>query len=74
MILSSNSIESPSMFFELGAAFADHKRIIPILSEDIDPHRIPVMLTNLPYLRPSSASEAAKYVAEVIAKTSTKDV
>src|SRR5213593_2614396 len=42
VILSHNSVDSPWTFFELGAAFADGKRIIPILVEDLDWNRIPL--------------------------------
>jgi hypothetical protein len=54
------------MYFELGAAIADHKRIIPILVEDVEIELIPQFLRRLQFLRPASPTEAGKRVAEVI--------
>ncbi len=44
VVLSPNSIDSPWIFFEVGAAVADQQRIIPVLTEDLDVPRIPVLL------------------------------
>ena len=41
VILSLASVDSPWIFFELGAAIADNKRIIPVLLEGVDMARIP---------------------------------
>ncbi|HEX8245943.1 MAG TPA: toll/interleukin-1 receptor domain-containing protein, partial [Longimicrobium sp.] len=35
--LTPNSVDSPWTFFEIGAAIADRKRIIPIITEDVSP-------------------------------------
>ena len=35
IILSPNSVDSPWTFFELGAAVADRKRIIPVVTGDV---------------------------------------
>jgi hypothetical protein len=36
LILNHDSMKRPWTFFELGAAVADQKRIVPVLAEDID--------------------------------------
>jgi hypothetical protein len=41
VIPSENSIDSPWIFFEFGAAIADMKQIIPVLFGDIESKRIP---------------------------------
>src|SRR6266508_5061177 len=41
MVLTPESVQRPCTFFELGAALADKKRIVPVLSEDVDPSDIP---------------------------------
>jgi hypothetical protein len=58
------------MFFELGAALADRKRIIPVLSRKLPPNRVPQVLRRFRFLEEPSATEAGKRVAEVI-KTKT---
>lgn len=69
VILSRNSLQSPWTFFELGAAVADHKRIIPIVTEDIDLASVPVPLAQFQLLKESSPVEAAKRVAAVLKGT-----
>ena len=43
-VLSKSSIESPWMFFELGAAVADKKRVIPVLIEGLNVQDLPSLL------------------------------
>jgi hypothetical protein len=69
VILSPNSIKSPWTFFELGAAVADEKRIIPVLTQDMDIRDVPFLLTRFQFLRESSPEEAGSRVAEVIVRT-----
>ena len=66
VILSQNSVESPWTFFELGAAVADQKRIIPIVTEDFDLSRLPLLLKQYRLLKESSPQAAGKRVAEVL--------
>ena len=66
VILSQNNIESPWTFFELGAAVADHKRIIPIATDDFDLRKLPLLLRQYQFLKESSPQEAGKRVAEVL--------
>jgi hypothetical protein len=73
VILSSRSIQSPWTFFELGAAVADGKRIIPILTEDIDMRHVPVPLARFQLLREPSPVEAGKRVAEVLKEADKKE-
>jgi hypothetical protein len=66
VILSHNSVQSPWILFELGAAVAGGKRIIPILTEDIDLRRIPLPLTSFEILKIASPKKAGMRVAEVL--------
>lgn len=68
VILSSNSIDSLTIYFEVGAAVADQKRIIPVLTDDLHLSQIPPLLRRFQVLRESSASAAGRRVAEVITK------
>jgi hypothetical protein len=65
VILSPNS-DNPWIFFELGAAVADQKRIIPVVAENLDLESLPAFLKQFQSLREASPHEAAKKVAEVL--------
>jgi hypothetical protein len=66
IILTSHSIHNPWTFFEVGAAVADEKTIIPVVTEDVQLERIPSLLRQFQFLKEASPAEAAKRVAEVI--------
>lgn len=66
VVLSQNSVESPWTFFELGAAVADRKRIIPIATEDFDLSKLPLLLKQYQLLKESSPQAAGRRVAEVL--------
>jgi hypothetical protein len=70
VFLSTNNVNSPWTFFELGAAVADNKKIIPILSEDLDVNQVPLLIRKFQMLRTKSPTEAGIRVAEVIEKSS----
>lgn len=67
VVLSGHSIDSPWTFFELGAAVADRKKIIPILTEDIDMQNLPSALSAYMALQEPSPQAAGKRVAAVLA-------
>lgn len=68
MILSPDNAESPWMFFELGAAIADKKKIIPVIVKNLERSRIPSLLQGFQFLDEPSPSIAGKRVAEVLGK------
>lgn len=68
LILSGGGEISPWIFFELGAALADKKKIIPVVPEEVDWKGIHPILTQFQFLKESSAKEAGKKVAEIIGK------
>jgi hypothetical protein len=74
VILSKNSLTNPNIFFELGAAIADHKRIFPVLVEDIDSKQLPLLLSNFQFLKESSPIEAGKRIAQAIEKSPSKQI
>ena len=65
IILSSNSAKSPGIFFEMGAAVADNKRIIPIVIDDIGHEKLPLPLIKYPYLRENSPVKAGEEIAKI---------
>jgi hypothetical protein len=66
MVLTPESIQRPWTFFELGAALADKKRIVPVLSEGVDPADIPAVVRQFQFVREQSPEAAAKRVAEAV--------
>jgi hypothetical protein len=77
VVLGPGSQENPSTMFEVGAAMADRKRIIPVmLTDDAEPEGAPKMLRRYQPLRESSPQKAGQRVAEVIrqAAAETQDV
>ncbi len=53
-------------FFELGAALAGGKRIVPVLSDDVDPSEIPAAVRQFQFVREKSPEAAARRVAEAV--------
>lgn len=66
LMVSPHRFRSPWTYFELGAAVADHKRIIPVIVSDIDWSELPPLVRQLQFVREKSATQAAKVVAEAI--------
>lgn len=66
MVLTPESVQRPWTFFELGAALADKKRIVPVLSDDVDPAEIPAIVRQFQFVREKSPEAAAKRVAEAV--------
>lgn len=69
LLLSRNSVESPWTFFEIGAAIADKKRIIPVATEDVSPDQVPSVVAQYQMLKESSPREAGRRVAEMLQET-----
>ena len=68
VILSSNSAKSPGIFFELGAAVADNKRIIPVVIDDIGQENLPLPIIKYQYLRENSPVKAGEEIAKALGK------
>ncbi len=66
MLITPESVQRPWTFFELGAALADGKRIVPVLSDDVDPADIPSVVRQFQFVREKSPEAAAKRVAEAV--------
>lgn len=66
MVLTSDSVSRPWTFFELGAAIADGKRIVPVLAGDFDESNLPALVRQYQFVREPSPEEAARKVAEAV--------
>jgi TIR domain len=56
VIVSPHTGSNAWTFFELGAAVADRKTIIPVMTENAEIERIPTVLRQFQFLRESSPS------------------
>jgi hypothetical protein len=66
VLLTPASAQSPSIFFEVGAAVADHKTIIPVLSEDMEAADMPAFLREFHWVRASKDPEDGALIARAI--------
>lgn len=73
MVITPESIQRPWTFFELGAALADGKRIVPVLSEGVDPGDIPALVRQFQFVREKSPEAAARRVAEAVMREAETD-
>ena len=67
LLLGPRSVERPALFFELGAALAMKKRIIPIVSKDMERSKIPVLLRRVRQLTQEDPEETAEEVVKAVA-------
>lgn len=66
VLLTPSSVHSPQLFFEFGAALADQKTIIPVLSNDMRIEDLPPALRQFRWVKASSAHEAAAEIAQAL--------
>lgn len=65
-VMSPRNIRNPNVFFELGAALGMGKRLIPIVSKDLEISAIPFDLRIRRYLIKGSPDDAAREVAAAV--------
>ncbi|KJU84602.1 TIR domain-containing protein [Candidatus Magnetobacterium bavaricum] len=66
VVISKNSITSQWVFFEIGVAIADEKRIIPVIIDDVPYESFPVRLKPAACFHEKSPVEAAIKVANFL--------
>jgi nucleoside 2-deoxyribosyltransferase len=65
-VVTSSNARSPNVFFELGAALGMGKRLIPVVSNDLETSLIPFGLRTRRYLAKGLPAETAREVASAI--------
>lgn len=73
VFLSQNSIHNPYVFFELGAAVAGNKKIIPVVMDDMAAKEMPLPLIKYHYLKVKYPSEAARKIADMIGNEESRE-
>lgn len=66
LVLGPDGFASPMMFFELGAAIADRKRILALVPDEGALERLPPVLRKYQVVRDPSPREAGRRIAEVV--------
>jgi hypothetical protein len=74
VLVSPKYLNSASAGFELGAAVAGNKKIIPIATQEAELTTLPPLLRNRQWLHETSPQVAGKRVAEVVAHLSDQNV
>lgn len=72
MVLSRHSVSNRWTFFELGAALAGQKRLIPVLTSDLDIAELPPYLRSIQVLREANPDAAGQRIAEALDKAALR--
>lgn len=68
LLVTSDTLKRPSLFFEIGAAMGMGKPLIPVVSKDVDLSALPISLRGRRYLiKGSPEATAQEFVSEAIA-------
>lgn len=62
-LVTPNTLNSPILFFEIGAAISMGKRVVPVVSSDVDPSTLPQSLRLRKYLIMESPEATAEEFA-----------
>jgi MTH538 TIR-like domain (DUF1863). len=66
LLIDSTNINRPNLFFEIGAALGMNKKIIPIVPEGFEAHKLPLSLQRIKFLVQKSPEETAKELVTAI--------
>ncbi|MBI1927764.1 toll/interleukin-1 receptor domain-containing protein [Candidatus Poribacteria bacterium] len=66
LLINSENVNRPNLFFEIGAALGMNKRIIPVVSKDFETYKLPLPLQRIKFLVQKSPEETAKELATAI--------
>jgi len=66
LLINSENVNRPNLFFEIGAALGMNKRIIPVVSPNFEAYTLPLPLQRIKFLVQKSPEETAKELATAI--------
>jgi len=66
LILTPNNLNSRWMFFEVGAAIVDHKKIILVLAQDIEMSQLPIFMASYQIIKELSPAKTGARVTEAM--------
>jgi hypothetical protein len=65
-VLDPRMLNTPTLFFELGAALGTGKRVVAIVPRDLDPSALPIELRRRRYLLRDSPQETAEELSHAL--------
>lgn len=72
LLVTPDTIKRPNLFFEIGAAMGMGKRLIPVVSKDVDLTELPASLRERRYLiKGSPEATAQEFVSEAMVSQAT---
>ncbi|MCI0486072.1 MAG: toll/interleukin-1 receptor domain-containing protein [Blastocatellia bacterium] len=66
LLINSENINRPNLFFEIGAALGMNKTIIPVVPKDFEAHKLPLPLKRIRFVTRKSPEETAKELAAAV--------
>ena len=66
LLVPSENINRPNLFFEIGAALGMNKTIIPVVPKDFEAHKLPLPLKRIRFVIRKSPEETAKELATAV--------
>jgi hypothetical protein len=63
LLVTQESVKKPNFFFEMGAAIGMGKRLVPVVSTDVDPEELPAPLRERQYLVKATPEATAQEFA-----------
>ena len=66
LLINSENVNRPNLFFEIGAALGMNKAIIPVVPKDFEYHKLPLPLQRIKFLVRNSPEETAKELAMAV--------
>lgn len=66
LLVGPESIKKPSVLFEIGAALAMNKTIIPVIPADLDLHQLPSPLRHIKAVIRKSPDDTAREIADAV--------
>lgn len=71
LLVTSDALKRPNLFFEIGAAMGMGKPLVPVVSRDVDPSALPASLRGRKYLLKSTPDLTAQ---EFVAQTEVHEI
>lgn len=66
LLINTENLNRPNLFFEIGAALGMKKTIIPVVPKDFEYHKLPLPLQRIKFLVRNSPEETAKELATAV--------
>jgi hypothetical protein len=66
LLINSENVNRPNLLFEIGAAVGMNKPMIPVVSRDLEVHRLPALIQRIRFLLRKSPEETARELVTAV--------